>query len=458
MRSDYEILGISRDADQNEIKKAYFRQLRKHTPETDPEGFKEIRAAYERLKTEKREDDAPVFPPLKDDLQIRFLEQIDKCMATCNYKFGMETALEACRLYPDTQVFLYRLGELQCKCGNTGKAVKTAEKLIRLDPGNRWYHRALGMACRERGYHKKAYDAFYRAYELGCRDPVFIDAFVKTAYDNDMDSFAMKLMLEFVRSKTVWRPEDLPSAANLFDHLVFMYCREKTRYPEVPGLYLDFMETYMKQMVNSKDVFNVNPLTYLAMHSLDNEPVLTRCRNVIRDLNRMNLDTETKDRLKNVEENIEFGLFDQDERLDENLRRLFFCLEDDTIEARNYALLDDRLCLIESCTDPQGQKDILRDEYPQQYEVLAPYLDEMLKGPQALAQLKTKLQKTYANYSQYCSGGRYFDLYPEEKDRVLGQVIATGEKPYIREHKKIGRNDPCPCGSGKKFKQCCMNR
>jgi len=24
-------------------------------------------------------------------------------------------------------------------------------------------------------------------------------------------------------------------------------------------------------------------------------------------------------------------------------------------------------------------------------------------------------------------------------------------------HEKIGRNDPCPCGSGKKYKQCCLN-
>ncbi|MBF0383979.1 MAG: SEC-C domain-containing protein [Magnetococcales bacterium] len=23
--------------------------------------------------------------------------------------------------------------------------------------------------------------------------------------------------------------------------------------------------------------------------------------------------------------------------------------------------------------------------------------------------------------------------------------------------KKVGRNDPCPCGSGKKFKKCCLN-
>lgn len=29
------------------------------------------------------------------------------------------------------------------------------------------------------------------------------------------------------------------------------------------------------------------------------------------------------------------------------------------------------------------------------------------------------------------------------------------EKPFIREGHKVGRNDPCPCGSGKKYKQCC---
>ncbi|WP_420810705.1 SEC-C metal-binding domain-containing protein [Desulfovibrio ferrophilus] len=25
-----------------------------------------------------------------------------------------------------------------------------------------------------------------------------------------------------------------------------------------------------------------------------------------------------------------------------------------------------------------------------------------------------------------------------------------------RETPKIGRNEPCPCGSGKKYKKCCM--
>ena len=28
-------------------------------------------------------------------------------------------------------------------------------------------------------------------------------------------------------------------------------------------------------------------------------------------------------------------------------------------------------------------------------------------------------------------------------------------QPYHKEGPKVGRNDPCPCGSGKKYKKCC---
>ena len=28
-------------------------------------------------------------------------------------------------------------------------------------------------------------------------------------------------------------------------------------------------------------------------------------------------------------------------------------------------------------------------------------------------------------------------------------------RTVVREEPKIGRNDPCPCGSGKKYKNCC---
>jgi len=33
----------------------------------------------------------------------------------------------------------------------------------------------------------------------------------------------------------------------------------------------------------------------------------------------------------------------------------------------------------------------------------------------------------------------------------------SAQQPYRREQPKIGRNEPCPCKSGKKFKHCCLN-
>lgn len=45
------------------------------------------------------------------------------------------------------------------------------------------------------------------------------------------------------------------------------------------------------------------------------------------------------------------------------------------------------------------------------------------------------------------------DMPSEELRMSLLKEIAsaqTADKP-----KKVGRNDPCPCGSGKKYKKCC---
>jgi len=34
---------------------------------------------------------------------------------------------------------------------------------------------------------------------------------------------------------------------------------------------------------------------------------------------------------------------------------------------------------------------------------------------------------------------------------------AGNHAPFRRTTPKVGRNDPCPCGSGKKYKKCCGN-
>jgi preprotein translocase subunit SecA len=41
-----------------------------------------------------------------------------------------------------------------------------------------------------------------------------------------------------------------------------------------------------------------------------------------------------------------------------------------------------------------------------------------------------------------------------EQPSALAAKEKPAEQPFIREGSKVGRNDPCPCGSGKKYKQC----
>jgi len=53
-----------------------------------------------------------------------------------------------------------------------------------------------------------------------------------------------------------------------------------------------------------------------------------------------------------------------------------------------------------------------------------------------------------------------FDLDPWNHPGAFSDQLSSGYTafpvaPYVRESPKIGRNDPCPCGSGKKYKKCC---
>jgi preprotein translocase subunit SecA len=47
-----------------------------------------------------------------------------------------------------------------------------------------------------------------------------------------------------------------------------------------------------------------------------------------------------------------------------------------------------------------------------------------------------------------------------KKDREMDQIsmVGTGgtlaQQPVLNNKKDVGRNDPCPCGSGKKYKKC----
>ena len=46
------------------------------------------------------------------------------------------------------------------------------------------------------------------------------------------------------------------------------------------------------------------------------------------------------------------------------------------------------------------------------------------------------------------------------KNIRAGAPVSAGPQRSapVKKDKKVGRNDPCPCGSGKKYKNCCLNK
>ena len=63
--------------------------------------------------------------------------------------------------------------------------------------------------------------------------------------------------------------------------------------------------------------------------------------------------------------------------------------------------------------------------------------------------------------ARYSVNGTAFEHHERSLFRKLdgewkfidGELVKP--KPIVREEPKVGRNDPCPCGSGKKYKKCC---
>jgi uncharacterized protein YecA (UPF0149 family) len=91
----------------------------------------------------------------------------------------------------------------------------------------------------------------------------------------------------------------------------------------------------------------------------------------------------------------------------------------------------------------------IRDNYPELYDLKADFFGSILDPRK-----ERRLFETYNKRLQ-----KYMKEYPEffenDDEIVEDDEFIISNQPVIREEEKVGRNDPCPCGSGKKYKKCC---
>ena len=61
----------------------------------------------------------------------------------------------------------------------------------------------------------------------------------------------------------------------------------------------------------------------------------------------------------------------------------------------------------------------------------------------------------YTANGEFCNHHEVAQFVREKDGWKFADGELVAEKPLVREEPKTGRNDPCPCGSGKKYKKCC---
>ncbi|HMA76966.1 MAG TPA: preprotein translocase subunit SecA [Candidatus Krumholzibacteriaceae bacterium] len=68
---------------------------------------------------------------------------------------------------------------------------------------------------------------------------------------------------------------------------------------------------------------------------------------------------------------------------------------------------------------------------------------------------KEKAQTVHEVTDAYSSSGVKDDELTRTRQMSADEAGKSGRKTIRRKRRKIGRNEPCPCGSGKKYKNCC---
>jgi len=112
-----------------------------------------------------------------------------------------------------------------------------------------------------------------------------------------------------------------------------------------------------------------------------------------------------------------------------------------------------------------AQKDPFQEYRATSADMFEAFLDEvMFETIQTLSKVQIQGSEDVDAYERQIEAERPQHLeatHPAAKgiaDAVAGnsaELEETSEQPFKRETPKVGRNEPCPCGSGKKYKQCC---
>ncbi len=453
MKDYFSVLGISEESTVLEIKKAYFALVRKHPPDRFGQEFMEIREAYETLSNEETRKEYQEFAALHDQHREEF-EWAQEAIQERDYEYAIEVLEELTQQYAHLLILQKILGEAYLKNENPGKAVRIFEQLHRKQPKNAAFAGYLAQSYLKRGWHKKAIKAFKIALELD-EDNVslwteYAEAWIKSkqyaeakhvllialSKEKDKDELGIYLRLlqiDVVSKQFTDMKEHLAQLKDLAN-------KEKQITEHIAWVLAQIGMQLITEEYNAEGNILLEEAVILAPTDKDIKQFkdfAQKRAKYLPEINRLKDDTRVH---RIVSEFIICKVFPT------NLLGINEAM-------KNYVIRSNMLEIMTNIEQYTRSIQVIKDNYTDLYEAEKEFFQQLTDPRQRQKFLRSNAKKVRKRRNKLFDMDLIDDLTEEFGD--FEDEFMQREEPYVREQPKVGRNEPCPCGSGRKYKHCC---
>lgn len=462
MKDYYRILGISGEASAAEIKKAYFGMVRKYPPDRRPKEFMQVREAYEVLSDENTRKQYDSTASMPEVVKVYF-DAGRKALEDDEPEEAIKLLERVIKVYPEFSVVNSLLGDAYYKNENSGKAIAIFEKLVKKEPKNAGFAGKLAHAYLKRGWLKKAVSHFRRALSLD-EDNISLWMGLIDCYVDECDyEGARTAALEAVAmsEKKGWEGLELyyhliqcdiylDDFAALDIHLEAMKKQALEDESETANVAW-FLMHIGKLLLRGDDVKNAEAVINAAFELAPEDKEIREVKE------KADRESRMLRLIENLREDKSFdGVFadmiehEMDKCDDPNC---FRCVTEQ---------LSMEIYVISECDTLRSQLMRLRRLYPELFQMKRQFFEQALDRRKAEAMYYNcvrKLEKAKRNHPDEFDelGVDLSEFDDEEEEYGSADESYAPQEPAKRDANKVGRNDPCPCGSGKKYKKCCLN-
>jgi curved DNA-binding protein CbpA len=435
MKSYYEILGIEQDADVNQIKRAYFKLVREYPPERFPKEFKQLREAYDVLMDEELREEYDRGSDLPSDIKAIF-DDAKKLRKAGLPDKALENIRVLQRLYPEEPLLKAELAYSYECVDKYGKAIEIWKELYEKKPNSAEYSLNLATSYHNRGWNKKAAEQFKITTEI---DPGCSKAW-EGLINYYGESREINKAHEICNEALVALSERNNENVIILTVAISGCLKDNDKETAIGHLKRigELLRSGTKCNKNeSEKMFTTLFGVAKFMGYYFMAPYLKDFADFIPDL-----DGELKEKIYELEILAELEALEE-----EGVPQLFIDLFENLQEGCDCDECTSDITAIESSIlmDLDGYRSHilrLKTKHPVLYQMHAAFFKEatMSSNPDKLL---------YYRLKELAKKGFTPDFTPA--DGRSTQVSET----VRRESAKVGRNDPCPCGSGKKYKKCC---